>query len=285
MKNLIILALVGLLSSCNTSNKKTSEESTIKQDTLNTIPVEPDGGIGDGALSIEKQFLKNIEVAHKKDAFIDHEMISFDAVINFGGKTILDAKITMLTNSSKIRIDKKDGTKLIYNGDKVMLCPKEASDKRARFDMFTWSYFFALPFKLNDPGTSIEMKQNRPLDGENYATAKLTFSEGTGDAPDDWYIIYINPENNVVTAAAYIVTYGSGDDISKAESDPHMIIYKDYALIDNIPISTQWDFYGWTEEKGKTEKLGEAMISDVVFLEENASLFEEPDDYKESALQ
>ncbi|MAQ76584.1 MAG: hypothetical protein CL613_09660 [Aquimarina sp.] len=285
MKNLSILALIVLLSSCNTSNKKTSEEPTTKEDTLNTIPVEPDGGIGDGAFSLEKQFLQNIESAHKKPAFLDHKMITFDAVINFNGKTILDAKITMLTNSSKIRIDKKDGTKLIYNGDKVMLCPKEASDKRARFDMFTWSYFFALPYKLSDPGTALEVKQDRSLDGENYATAKLTFDKGTGDAPDDWYIVYVNPENNVVTAAAYIVTYGSGDDISKAESDPHMIVYKDYALIDNIPISTQWDFYSWTDDKGKTEKLGEAMISDVVFLEENATLFEEPDDYKEITLK
>ena len=285
MKNLSILALIVLLSSCNTPNKKTSEEPTKKEDTLNTIPVEPDGGIGDGAFSLEKQFLQNIESAHKKPAFLDHKMITFDAVINFNGKTILDAKITMLTNSSKIRIDKKDGTKLIYNGDKVMLCPKEASDKRARFDMFTWSYFFALPYKLSDPGTALEVKQDRSLDGENYATAKLTFDKGTGDAPDDWYIVYVNPENNVVTAAAYIVTYGSGDDISKAESDPHMIVYKDYALIDNIPISTQWDFYSWTDDKGKTEKLGEAMISDVVFLEENATLFEEPDDYKEITLK
>ena len=285
MKLVSIAALIVLLISCNTSNKKDAEELATKKDALNAIPVEPDGGIGDGALSIEKQLLKNVESAHKKEAFLDHKMITFDAVINFGGKKILDAKITMLTNSSKIRIDKKDGSKLIYNGDKVMLCPKDASDKRARFDMFTWSYFFGLPYKLSDPGTALEIKQNRSLDAEKYTTAKLTFSEGTGDAPDDWYIVYINPENHVITAAAYIVTYGSGEDISKAESDPHMIVYKDYALIDNIPISTQWDFYGWTEEKGKTDKLGEAMISDVVFLEENASLFEEPDDYKEITLK
>ena len=285
MKNLSILALIVLLSSCNKSNEKTSEESTIKEDTLNTIPVEPDGGIGNGALSIEKHFLKNIENAHKKADFLDHKMIAFDAVVKFGGKIILDAKITLLTNSSKIRIDKKDGTKLIYNGDKVMLCPKEANYNRARFDMFTWSYFLALPFKLSDPGTSLEVKQDRLLDGENYSTAKLTFDKGTGDAPDDWYVVYVNPKNNIVTAAAYIVTYGAGNDISKAESDPHMIIYKDYMMIDNVPISTQWDFYGWTEEKGKTEKLGEARITNVVFLEENASLFEEPDDYKEIALK
>lgn len=285
MKYITFIIITVILSSCNSSVKKTQEDQTKASDTAATIPVEPNGGIGNGALSIEKQFLQNIESAHKKDAFLDHEMISFDAVIKFGGNTILDGKITMLTNSTKVRIDKNDGTKLIYNGNKVMLCPKEANDKRARFDMFTWSYFFALPYKLDDPGTNFKLEKDRTLDSENYATAKLTFAQGTGDAPDDWYVLYINPKNKIVTAAAYIVTYGSNNNISKAESDPHMIIYKDYAMIDNIPISTQWDFYGWNEDQGKTDKLGEAIIKDVVFLEENASLFEEPDDYKEITLE
>lgn len=55
----------------------------------------------------------------------------------------------------------------------------------------------------------------RPLDEKDHQTAKLTFEKGIGDAPDDWYVVYTDPENNTMQAAAYIVTFGSGGDTSR----------------------------------------------------------------------
>ncbi|RZS93118.1 DUF6503 family protein [Aquimarina brevivitae] len=292
MKNLVLILLATVVISCKqTSDTKAEDETakeevitTKKEDTLATMPVELDGGIGDGAISLERQLTQNVEKAHKKEAFLEKTAISFDIVVRFGNSTVLDGKITQLTNSTKIRIDKKDGTKLIYNGEKVMLYPADAKYSNARFDIFTWSYFFAMPYKLNDPGVVMEVKKDRSLDNEIYTSAKLSFNKGTGDAPDDWYIIYVNPKNHVLTAAAYIVTFGPNNTVAKAERDPHMIIYKDYAMVNDIPISTQWDFYEWKDGEGKNKKLGEAMLTNVGFIENAASLFEEPDDYKEVTL-
>lgn len=153
MKQIFTLGLLSLLISCGQTKKETpSTDNTQTKEEV--IPVEPNGGIGDGATSIVDAYIKNIETAHKKDAFLNHKVVSFYANISFGGKQHLEGKITMLTNSTKIRIDKKDNSKLIYTGEKVFLCPEDAKEAGARFDMFTWTYFFGFPYKLSDPGTN-----------------------------------------------------------------------------------------------------------------------------------
>jgi len=48
-----------------------------------------------------------------------NKAVAFDIDLTFGGNPQFSGKITSLTNSTKIRIDKKDGTKLIYNGKDV----------------------------------------------------------------------------------------------------------------------------------------------------------------------
>ncbi|MDH7446886.1 DUF6503 family protein [Aquimarina sp. 2201CG14-23] len=280
MKRILITLLsIGILSSCNQNNKEDNKETKVEVSEEIT-PVEPNGGIGNGALSISDHFTKSIEKTHKKDKFLSHKAVSFDINIIFNGKEHLDGKITMLTNSSKIRIDKKDESTLIYDGEKIYLYPADANDKGARFDMFTWTYFFGLPYKLSDPGTKWEMQEDRKLNNIAHSTAKLTFEAGTGDAPDDWYVIYADPVAKSLQAAAYIVTYGSDGDTSKAEEDPHAIRYKEFTNVNNIPFATKWEFYGWTSEKGMTDNLGEATISNITFLDNEVQLFDGPENAK-----
>ncbi|WP_378185246.1 DUF6503 family protein [Aquimarina sp. W85] len=259
------------------------EKITDEQSDQEMIPVESNGGIGDGAVSIADHYVSSIETAHKKDQFIDHKIVSFHLDLMFGGKQRLDAKVTMLTNSSKIRIDKKDGSKLIFDGTEAYLCPIDADDKGARFDMFTWTYFFGLPYKLNDAGAIIEMAGDKSLNDTLYSTAKMTFTPGTGDAPDDWYVLYRDNTSNLLKAAAYIVTFGreEGDD---KKPEPHAIQYKNYQTIAGIPIAMQWEFNNWSEASGVAEKLGEAIISDVTFLKEEGNLFATPDNAKKITM-
>ncbi len=272
----IIIVLVVL--SCNTSTKKESKKP-INNKTTKGIPVEPNGGIGNGGISIIDNYLKSIESAHHKNDFLRKKAVSFDVALFFRGKKRLDARITMLTNSSKIRIDNKDHSKLIYDGTDIYFCPKEKEAKSARFDMFTWTYFFGLPYKLNDPGTQWELNTPRILENNEYQTAKLSFKSNTGDSPNDWYIVYSDTESKLLTAAAYIVTYG-GTDAAKAEEDPHAIVYKNFEIIENIPLATSWEFYNWTKKDGFKDQIGKATISNIVFLNDESSLFKAPENAK-----
>jgi len=285
MKNVIILTLGFILLACQQNKKE--EKETIEKISTETqteqIPVEPNGGIGDGATSITDLYIKNIEQAHKKSKFLSHKAVRFDIDITFGGKQRLDGTITMLTDESKIKIEKKDGSTLWYDTTGVYLSPQNANDAGARFDMFTWTYFFKLPYKLNDPGTLLTLEKERIINNTTYTSAKLTFESGIGDSPEDWYIIFTDPQNQV-KAASYIVTFGSNGDISKAEADPHLIAYNDMIVVDGIPFATSWDFYGWTEEKGITDALGKTKISNIAFLEDTTSIFDIPKDNKEIKL-
>lgn len=221
-------------------------------------------------------FTSAIEETHKKTAFLEKEAIQFDIDINFGGKDRLDATITMLTNSTKIRIDKKDGSSLVYDGNEVYLAPSSANSQGARFDMFTWTYFFALPYKLNDKGTVWTENKELQLGDSSYQTAKLSFEKNIGDAPDDWYVIYADKNTNRLYAAGYIVTFGNND-VQKAEADPHAIEYKDYIEVENIPFATQWIYYGWTVSEGFTDQIGDASLTNIKFVNPEKTFFEKPE--------
>ena len=267
MRKLSFLFAILLLISCK---QNSSEEK---------IPVEPDNGIGNGATPPKVfSFSQNIEEAHNKAAFMNKQAVSFDINLKFGGKTRLEGKVSMTTNSTKVRLDKTDGTSIIYDGKDVLITPRTASTEGARFDIFTWQYFFALPFKLTDPGTVWEELQPKIQDSTKYDTAKLSFESNIGDSPDDWYIIYKDPETNRLKAAAYIVTFSKEKD--KAEENPHAIVYSDYKSFENIDIATGWSFHNWSDQDGFREKLGEATITNLQFFDPQENYFKAPEDSK-----
>lgn len=263
MKKLHLMFVLLLIISCKQSP---SDEK---------IPVEPDNGIGNDATPPPVlSFSENIEEAHNKAAFMNKEAVSFDIVLKFGGNTRLDAKVSMTTNSSRVRLDKADGSTMIYDGNDVFMSPETANAEGARFDIFTWQYFFAMPFKLTDPGTVWDKMQPRILDSLEYETAKLSFKPDIGDSPDDWYVVYKDTETNRLKAAAYIVTFSQTPDM--AEENPHAIVYNDYRSVENVDLATKWSFHNWDEEKGIGEKLGEASLTNLRFFSPDENYFTVP---------
>ncbi|MDR5590884.1 hypothetical protein [Christiangramia sp. SM2212] len=263
MKKLTFLLVILSILSCK---ENTSEER---------IPVEPDNGIGNGATPPKAlSFSENIEEAHNKAAFMMQEAVSFDINLKFGGNTRLEGKVSMTTNSSKVRVDKKDGTSLIYDGDQVYISPQSAKKDGARFDIFTWQYFFAMPFKLTDPGTVWEDLGIKKLDSIEYQTSRLSFRSNVGDSPDDWYVIYKEPETSRLKAAAYIVTFTAEQE--KAEENPHAIVYSDFKSFNDVDMATKWSFHNWNAENGFGDKLGEATITNIKFFSPEDEFFQAP---------
>ena len=222
-------------------------------------------------------YVAAVEAAHQRAAFLAQEAIQFDIVLTFGGKERVNGTITALTNSTKARIDYKDGKSLIYDGEKVYAADAENAASK-RFAAYTWPYFFLFPYKLSDEGTIWNSYDQNMLHKKNYRTQKLTFEAGTGDDPNDWYITYANPENNLIEVAAYIVTAG-GTSQEEAEKDPHAVSYGNYQKVNGIPIAHEWKFWGWTEEAGLTNQLGAATLSNVRFVKKNEELFAQPKGY------
>ncbi|MFH6959562.1 hypothetical protein ACHRV1_19365 [Flavobacterium aquidurense] len=245
---------------------------------LATVLISTLAFIGCKSTNEKEDFAEKIELAHQKQQFLSNEAIQFNIKLEFGGKEKLNAKMTVLTNSSKGVLEFKNGAKIIFNQNKVFYSSNIPNEESVRFDAFTWEYFFLFPFKLSDPGTKWNPYENNESDNKNYITQKLTFESGTGDAPDDWYVVYANKSNNLIEKAAYIVTVKGNKE--QAEQNPHAIQYLDYKDINGVPIATKWLFWEWKEGQGLTKEIGNAALSDIQFISVDKNTFTPGADFK-----
>ncbi|MEL7118281.1 MAG: hypothetical protein AAFO07_02540 [Bacteroidota bacterium] len=258
---LVVVMLLAIYSCQDTSTNSSTETENTEVDAYPTPDIQ--------ALPI----IVSMDKAHNVNAFKEKEVLAFDLELYFQGKKRLDATIYSRTNSTAVKVSRTDGVQLIYKDNEIYKMPADAEYRSARFDALTWQYFSMAPFKFSDPGTNWQdLGDYRYTEGNNFPAARLTFDNGTGDAPDDWYITYQNPENDRLKALAYIVTFSATQE--EAEEEPHAIIYDQYVMVDGIPFATQWTFTMWTEEKRIFDEIGNATIRNVRFLEETPDLFE-----------
>lgn len=234
-------------------------------------------------LETASDFVEQIRKAHNTGRFLEKEAISFDIETTVNGKPML-ATLTTKTNSGKMRLQYADGKTVVYDGKKIWRNTTDATgDKQARFDIFMWQYFFMSPFKMDDAGTNWQLSTDKILDNNEYARAKLTFKNGTGDTPNDWFLVHRNKATDFLEAMAYIVTFGSKS-VSEAEKRPNGIVYDDFTTVEGIRFATTWQFSKWSEQRGFYEPKGSAKIKNIRFMKPSAETFAPPSGSKEIAL-
>ncbi len=218
-----------------------------------------------------ENFVKKTEKAHSKTEFLKHDAIQFNIIAFFGTKEWINGKMTLATNSGNGKIEFKNGSQILFNENKVFYTKTIKDTSSVRFDAYTIPYFFLFPYKLSDKGTIWTKYKNIEKDSLSFNTEKLSFAPKTGDAPNDWYIVYTD-KVNLIKKAAYIVTAG-GTSQTEAEKEPHAIEYLNYLLVDNVPIATKWKFWGWKKDIGFQKQLGNAVISDIKFIKTTPKYF------------
>ena len=229
------------------------------------------------------RFAEAIERAHGGAGWRAHEALAAGIRVEFGGKTVLDGRIVFTTDMGRSRIELKDGSVAVWDGATAWLAPAGSSFEGARFHVLTWPYFALAPIKLRDPGTRLELLGSRELQGRTLEAGRLTFEKGVGDTPDDWYVVYRDPESGRLHGMAYIVTFGTPTE--KAEAEPHAITYHDYADVDGVPVPTRWSFWLWSEQEGiHGEAIGSVTLADPSFVEPEPGLFDPPEGAKEQPL-
>ncbi|MDZ7879062.1 MAG: DUF6503 family protein [Saprospiraceae bacterium] len=233
-------------------------------------------------LETASNFVEQIKKAQHVDQLYTRKAIAFDIETNINGK-VTKATVTTLTNSSKIRLQYADGKVIVFDGKKIWVNSTEAySDRQARFELFMWQYFFMSPFKMDDAGTHWQGMTDKIIDNNEYARAKLTFKNGTGDTPNDWYIVHRNKATGYLSAMAYIVTFGQKT-VSEAEKHPNGITYDDFITMEGVQFATTWQFWKWSELRGFYDAKGVAQIKNIRFLEPTINTFTPPSGSKEVA--
>ena len=265
MKLVYTLGFAAVLWSCNqkkTDTPKVEEKIeaavSVKETKVNVHP-----------------FTAAVEKAHNTVAFKSKKAVQYDIDLVYGGKQAMDATITQSTDGTKIKITHKNGKIVGYDGEEVFAVTKDSLSGRERFSIFTWTYFFAFPHKLTDPGTQWSSMSKSNWGGAQYDAAKLTFDNGIGDTPKDWYLSYKNPETDMLEGAAYIVSFGK--DVAKAEENPHAVKYANFVTVDEVPFATTFTINNWNKEQGYLDELGVAKIKNIKFVEPTEGFFSKPE--------
>jgi len=214
-------------------------------------------------------FAQPIEAAHGAETFRRQDGLRFEFALRYGDDTELLVEVVMKTDMSRIRMQKPDGSKLIWDGKDAYVAPADADWARPRFTVLTWPYFLCAPFKLSDPGTTLEPQGQATLMDSTYSTAKLTFADGVGDSPDDWYLLYRDDSTGLLRAMAYIVTYYQ----SAEEAEPHAISYHDFTEVDGVQFPTELRFWNWSETEGLGKRRGIARLGGFRFMKTDKFTF------------
>lgn len=263
-----------ILEACQNSSQTNEADQTSEDVEARTSSEETE---------IDNSFVGLIEKAHKKDDWYAKNALQFDMDLTFNGNQVLEGKVTMRPHAGLSRVELKDGTLLIFDGKEAYL-PDTSNypAAQARFHLLTWPYFLAAPYKFKDPGAKVDTMGAHPLFDTQMPAAKMVFTEAVGDTPDDWYVLYRNPENDRLRGMAYIVTFGTT--VEDASAEPHLIAYEDYQDIEGIPVPFTWTFWNWSQEEGEKDQIGEVKISNFSFVEVEDEVFQTPENFKMAEL-
>lgn len=123
-------------------------------------------------------------------------------------------------------------------------------EKNPRFFTNLQFYFFAMPFVVADPGVRYESLGIKEIGEEQYYGVKISFDPGTGEAPDDQYLLFLDKNSYQLKILLYSVTYF---DKNRAERYSARY-YKDWQKVDGIWVPKEVVRHDWDSEN---ERLGE----------------------------
>ena len=246
--------------------------------------VAPASGWAEEAAALEsvaRQAIEAIERAHGGAAYDQQGLVQATYGIRFGPMRF-GGTMWFTPSMDRIRLEMEDVAVMGYDGETAWMLPAtegaEVPGPPARFHLFTWPYFAAVPFKLDDPGTRHEDAGVLPVmnpDDLRRGT-RVTFGEGVGDAPEDWYIAFADPESGRLAALAYIVTYSKSAE--EAEESPSVIVYSDDMEVEGVWLARTWAFHHWDSEGGiRGEAKGSGKLSDLRFVPFRSEMFERPE--------
>ena len=144
-----------------------------------------------------------------------------------------------------------------------------------RFWSTTPFYFIGLPFVLADEGVLLEPFGQKEFKGTTYDLVKASYEQGVGDAPDDYYVIYIHPETKLMGGLRYIVSYpGFFPDGGHAPEKFMEIV--ELRTVENVVIPTGYNTY-WFKDDEPAEHITKIDVSEVSFVKETKnSAFDMP---------
>lgn len=153
-----------------------------------------------------------------------------------------------------------------WDGEQAWMLPgPDAFPSSARFWALTPYYFLGMPFVLGDPGVQLELLPDAEVDGTSYRLVKVTYEAGTGDSPDDYYIVYLHPETHRLAMLRYVVSF-PGFFADGGHTPEKLMRYTDMTTVNGLDIASRLDTFSWDAETQTPGPLvTEIIVSEVSF--------------------
>lgn len=196
------------------------------------------------------------------------------------GSTRRNTYQTIDTWSNKARHQNVDdrSQEFGWTGEKAW---KKIKDSTAfSFDMRFWAltpyYFLGQPFILDGEGVQLEKLEDKTHKDISYHAVKVTFAAGTGDAPDDYYVLYFGKENHKLAVIRYIVSYPKY--FPKGKHLPEKLMeLQGTTVVDGIEFATGYHTHWLTEDEKAGEHITTIKVSSIKYAAETEkNYFEMP---------
>ena len=171
--------------------------------------------------------------------------VSFEAaLLPPGASSLLIHRVTVEQGPRRAYLDFPEmEARISWDGEKAWSENWEGPFPPRFFALLSY-YFMNLPWLAADPGVNLSDPGTGSLwdDPAEYITVKVTFEPCVGDTPDDYYILYIDPNTYRLRAAELTVTYA---DALPPDVDvmTEIIVYEEFAKVDGLTVPTKCSVY------------------------------------------
>lgn len=240
---------------------------------------------GAGALIAQPEraaVLDRVDAQMGLAAWSTTEVLQAEILASFGGSELFAGTMTFETNGPRARLDHFEGPSVVYDGATAWISPAASTLHNPRFQVLTWYWFLAMPFKLRVPGSELGTLESVTSQGESFLRVRQTWAADQGDSPDDWYLFYIDPETHLIRGAGYVVTFGQEPG---AEPEPSAIVYRRWINLQGVRLPQRFVFTDFTEAEGfGTGVKGQVELRNLRFVPADTVRFDAPEGAKELTL-
>ncbi|WP_299682246.1 DUF6503 family protein [uncultured Dokdonia sp.] len=133
-----------------------------------------------------------------------------------------------------------------------------------RFWALTPYYFLAQPFVLDGEGVILEQLEDKDFKDKVYNVIRVSFAEGTGDAPDDYYVLYFGKEDHQLGVIRYIVSYPGYFEKGKHLPEKFMEL-QGTTIVDGITLSTGYHTHWLLENETPGDHITTITVDSISF--------------------
>lgn len=166
----------------------------------------------------------------------------------------------------------------LNNGQYWLDADSTAFMYNTRFWSLTPIYFVGQPFILDGSGVNLQKLDQKEYKSSPQNVIKVTFDSGTGDAPDDYYILYFDSRTHRLNAIRYIVSYPGYFEKGEHLPEKFMELLGEQ-VVSGIYLPTGYKTYWLNDNEKPGEHITNISLSEVEFLPGlGASFFDIPSD-------